>query len=176
MVEVGELQRVADEEDRRVVADQVPVAFFGIELQREAADVALGVSRAALAGDRREAGEHRGLLADFGEDLRLGVAGDVVGDGERAERAGALGVHAPFGDHLAVEVGHLLQKPDVLQQGRPARSRGDGVVVVDDRCAGRVGGVGLVHGLAKYWIERGLRLGRAPSDFLGAALRTIEIL
>ena len=31
--EVRELERVADEEDRRVVADQVPVAFLGVELQ-----------------------------------------------------------------------------------------------------------------------------------------------
>ena len=87
VVEVGELQRIAEEEHRRVVADDVPVAFFGVELQGEAADVALGVGRAALAGDGREAREHRGLLADLGEDLRLGVAGDVVGDGEGAEGA-----------------------------------------------------------------------------------------
>ncbi len=55
VIEVGELERVAQEEHRRVVADQVPVALFRIELHREAADVALGVGRAALAGDRREA-------------------------------------------------------------------------------------------------------------------------
>ena len=66
VVEVGELQRVAEEEHRRVVADEVPVAFLGVELQREAADVALGVGRAALAGDGGEAGEHLGLLADLG--------------------------------------------------------------------------------------------------------------
>ncbi len=57
--EVGELERVADEEDRGVVADEVPVAFLGVELEREAAHVALGVGRALLAGDGGEAGEHR---------------------------------------------------------------------------------------------------------------------
>src|SRR3984893_13238038 len=31
MVEVGEAQRVAEEEHRRVVADNVPIAFFGVE-------------------------------------------------------------------------------------------------------------------------------------------------
>ena len=61
MVEVGELQRVAEEEDRRVVADDVPVALLGVELHREATDVALGVGRATLTGDGREAGEHLGL-------------------------------------------------------------------------------------------------------------------
>ena len=53
--EVGELQGIADEEHRRVVADEVPVAFLGVELQREAAHVALGIRRAAFAGDGREA-------------------------------------------------------------------------------------------------------------------------
>ena len=66
VVEVGELQRVAEEEHRRVVADHVPVAFLGVELQREAADVALGVGRAALAGDGGEAGEHLASVADLG--------------------------------------------------------------------------------------------------------------
>ena len=39
-VQVGELTRVAQEEYGCVVADHIPVAFFGIELQRKAADVA----------------------------------------------------------------------------------------------------------------------------------------
>ena len=57
--EVGELHRVLDEEHRDVVADEVPVALVGVELHREAAHVARGVGRAALAGDGREAHEHR---------------------------------------------------------------------------------------------------------------------
>ena len=65
VVEVRELERVAQEEDRRVVADQVPVALLGVELDREAADVALGVGRAALAGHGGEADEEVGLLADL---------------------------------------------------------------------------------------------------------------
>jgi hypothetical protein len=39
---------------------------------------------------------------------------DVVRDGERTVGAGALGVHAPLGNHLTVEVGELLQEPDIL--------------------------------------------------------------
>ena len=38
--DVGKLDRVLDEEDRDVVADEVPVAFLGVELHREAAHVA----------------------------------------------------------------------------------------------------------------------------------------
>ena len=139
VVEVGKAQRVAEEEHRRVVADDVPVAFLGVELQRSAADVALGVGGAALAGNGREAGEHRRLLADLGEDLRLGKAGDVVRHGEGAVGAPALGMHPPLGDHLAVEMRQLLDQPDVLQQRRTARTGGHDVGVVGDRRAGGIG-------------------------------------
>ena len=61
--EVRELHRVADEEDRGVVADEVVVALGRVELQREAARVAPGVGRALLAGHGREAREHLGLHA-----------------------------------------------------------------------------------------------------------------
>src|SRR3546814_14172258 len=70
LVEVGELARVADEEHGGVVAHHVPVAFLGVELQREAADVAFGVGRAALAGPGGDAGEHLGFLADLREERR----------------------------------------------------------------------------------------------------------
>src|SRR5690606_25097023 len=49
MNELGELVRIAHEEDRRVVADQIPVAFLGVELDRKAANIAFSVGRAALA-------------------------------------------------------------------------------------------------------------------------------
>ena len=123
VVEVGELERIAQEEDRRVVAHQIPVALLGVELHGEAADVALGVGGAALAGHGGEADEEVGLLADLGEDLGPGVAGDVVGDGEGAVGAGALGVHAALGDHLPVEVARAspgTRRP-AAASGRAAR-------------------------------------------------------
>jgi len=68
--EVGELERVADEEDRRVVAHQVVVAVLGVELDGETARVAYGVGRTACAGHGREAREGLGLLADLREEPR----------------------------------------------------------------------------------------------------------
>ena len=85
----GNLMRVADEEHRRVVADEVVVALLGVELQREAARVADRVRRAQRAGDGREAQEHLGPLADLGEELRARPARDVVGHLEVAVGAGA---------------------------------------------------------------------------------------
>ena len=55
--QVRELDRVLNEEDRDVVADDVPVALLGVELHGKAAHVAREVGRAFIAGDRREAHE-----------------------------------------------------------------------------------------------------------------------
>src|SRR5690606_27589947 len=135
VVEVGKLQRVAEEEHRRVVADHVPVALLGVELQSKTADVALRIRRAPLTGNGGEAGEQGSALAYPGEQRGLGVLADVMGDDELAESARALCVHAAFGDHLAVEMGELLQEPHVLQQHGTALAGGGRVLVITDRCA-----------------------------------------
>ncbi|MNP01759.1 hypothetical protein D3C76_935860 [compost metagenome] len=61
---VRELEWVANEEYRRVVANNVPVAFFGIELQREATRITFGVCRTALTTDSGESQEGWRLLTD----------------------------------------------------------------------------------------------------------------
>lgn len=127
---VGELQGVTDEEDRRVVAHQIPVAFLGVELDRKSAHVAFGIGSAAFAGDRRKAQKQRRLLADLGKDLGAGVAADVVGDGKGAVGAGALGMDDALGDAFAVEVGKFFNEPEIFQQGGTAGAGGQGVVVV----------------------------------------------
>jgi hypothetical protein len=52
---VGELDRVANEEHREVVAHQIPVAVLGLELHSEPPRVARGLRRVAAADDGREA-------------------------------------------------------------------------------------------------------------------------
>lgn len=130
VIEIGEAQRIVEEKHRRVVADDIPVAPFSIELQGKAADIALGVSSAALARDGRETGKHWCLLADLGENPGLGVTRDVVRDGEG---------HAALGDHFAGEMGELLDQPDILQQRGAALSSGLNVKVIRDGSAGCMG-------------------------------------
>ena len=130
VVEVGELQRVAEEEHGGVVTHEVPVALFGVELHGKATDIAFGIGRTALARHGGEAHEALGLLTHLAEDGGTGVLSDVVCHGEGAIGACALGVHAAFGDHLAVEVGEFLNQPRVLHEDGATLACGLRVLVI----------------------------------------------
>ena len=73
VVQVGEFQRIAQEEDRRVVAHEIPVALIGVEFHGEAADVAFGVSGAAFARNRGETHETDRFLCRSGENSEAWV-------------------------------------------------------------------------------------------------------
>ena len=146
VVEIDELLGVAQEEHGRVVAHEVPVAIGRVELHGEAADVALGVGRAALACHGGEADEHLGLGTRL-EHLRLRVRADVARHFERAVRAGTLRVHASLGDDLAVEVRQLLDHPVILEHHGAALARREGMVVVGNGVAcfvGELGGIDVI--------------------------------
>ena len=126
--EVRELDRVADEEDAEVVADEVPVAVLGVELDREAARVADRLGGVAPAGHGGEAQRDVGALARLLEELGAGELGDrLVADLARglevAERGRAARVDDALRDALAVEVAHLLEEVVVLERRRTARRR-----------------------------------------------------
>ena len=137
--EVLELDRVTDEEDRRVVADDVEVSVGRVEPDGEAPRVAPGVGRAALAGHGREA-DHQVGLGPGREDGRLGVRADVAGDLEDAEGSAALGMGLALGDALAVEVRHLLNQVEVLEQDGAVGADGEGMLLAGDRDPGVGGG------------------------------------
>jgi hypothetical protein len=134
--EVLELDRVAHEERRRVVADEVVVALVGVELEREPARVADRVGAAHLAGHGGEAGEDRRALADLREEARRRPLGDVGGDLEEAVGAAALGVDDPLGDPLSVEVLQLLHKVRVVQHRGTVRPDRQRELIAGDRDAG----------------------------------------
>jgi hypothetical protein len=74
---IGKLVGIANKENRSVVAHHVPVAFFGVELNGETPDIALGVGGSPFSGYGREAQEALGFLADLGENLGFGVLGEA---------------------------------------------------------------------------------------------------
>ena len=127
--QVRELDAVLDEEHRDVVADQVEDALLGVELRREATGVADRVGRPAGPRDRGEPNEHRCLDVLLQERSGGQLRCTAVPD-EGAVRAGAAGVDDALRDALVVEVGDLLAQVVVLEQGRPAVARSQGVVGV----------------------------------------------
>jgi hypothetical protein len=119
MDQVGKLDRVLDEEDRDVVADDVPVALLGVELHGEAAHVAGEVERALVAGDGGEAHEG-GVFSPARWKMSARVRSERLVGLEVAVRAEAARVHDALGDALVVEVEDLLAEMEVLQQRGPA--------------------------------------------------------
>src|SRR5690606_7673525 len=184
---VGELDRVADEEDRQVVADQVPVAVLGVELHREAARVARHLGGVAAPDHGGEADRQRRLLARLGEDLRPGVLrGGLVADLPRRLELAVAGEAArmdhPFGDALAVEVADLLQELVVLQRRRAAAADGALRLVVADRMALAVGQravpasmlVVAAHGMRPRWNGQASVRHAACTHWQAAPLRRDE--
>src|SRR5580698_9447849 len=102
MHEVRELDRIADEEDRPVDADHVPVALLGVELDGEATRVARLLRRSAIAHHGREAYKDRSLGARR-EHLRAGQRTDVGGGNELTEEARAARVDDALRDALPIE-------------------------------------------------------------------------
>lgn len=139
MVEARKAQWVTKKEHRGVVAHNVPVSLFGVEFDRKTADVALCVCRAAFSRHGGKAHKALCLFANLGKYLGLSVFADIVGDGEGAKSARTFRVHAPFGDHLAVEMSQFFHQPNVLHQKRAAFSGSEDVVVVRHRGAGYSG-------------------------------------
>ena len=131
--QVWKLDRVLDEEHRHVVADEVVIAFRGVELHREATHVARQIRRATRTGHRRETHEHRRfnlrVLQERGArdrclrriDLEYAVGGD------------AACMDDTLGNPFVIEVGDLLAKDEVFEQRRATFTGLEAVLVVEDR-------------------------------------------
>src|SRR6202040_1296260 len=134
MDKIAELQRIANKEHRGVVAGHVPVAFFGVKLQRKSAWVALRIRGAFLAADRRESDKGGRFLAYRVKELCRRVLGDfAAGANEMPVCARTLGVNHPLRDALPVKVRHLFKKQKVFKHYRSARSDREGVLIVAHR-------------------------------------------
>jgi hypothetical protein len=120
MDEVLEFLRIADEENRRVVADQIVVAFLGVELEREPAGIADGIGGSRFLGDRGKPRQHGRAQALLAQEIGFAPRRHVLGDLEEAVSASAFGVNHTFGDPF--ELGHLLDQVVVLQQDRTIRA------------------------------------------------------
>ena len=104
------------------------------------------------------------------EDGGLGEAADVVGDDEGAERATTFGVGLALRDALAVEVGHLLNQIEVLQQDGTVGTDGERMLLAGDGDAG-VGGGGWPRLRGAHRVSFHVRSSRQDRDGTGADSR-----
>ena len=137
--EVLKLHRVADEEDGGVVANDVQVAFARIEPDREASRIAPRIGRSPLPCHGGETDQHIGLNTGL-EDGRLRVGRYVVGGDKRTERATTFSVGLAFRDAFTIEIGHLLDQVEVLQEHRAVGTDGQRVLLAGHGDAGVRGG------------------------------------
>ena len=122
MHQVWKLHCVLNEENRHVVADQIPVALVGVELHGETAYVACRVFGSPLAGHGRKTHKHRCDLAGLLERRGFGHRSHGLVGFEKAVGARAACVHDALGNALMVEVRELFAQDEVFKQGRAAHA------------------------------------------------------
>ncbi|MNO48221.1 hypothetical protein D3C76_385530 [compost metagenome] len=180
MYEVRKLDGVLDEKHRHVVANQVEIAFIGIELDGKAAHVAYRVTRASRPLHRGKTHEYRGHLLRGLQETGLGQLGMAAVALEVAMRPGPTGMDDTLRNALMVEVGDLLAHDEVFEQRRPASAGLETVLVVGDLHA-LVGAQGLACGIAAEGFQAlELGIGVGPIGGLGAGglavLRRVRVL
>lgn len=143
MDQIRELDRILNEEDRDVVADQVPVALSRVELHGEAPHVARRIYRSRAAGHSRKAGEQLCLLAHLGQDFRRRIVFQTLGQFEETMRRRAARMDDSLRNPLMVEMLDLLAKDEILQQGRAPWPGLQRILIVADRRPVICGGAGI---------------------------------
>lgn len=78
--EVRELGGITDKEDGRVVANNVEIAFLGVELESKTTGITGSIRAALLAAYSGETSKHGSLLANFTEELGLAEVCDIMSD------------------------------------------------------------------------------------------------
>ena len=130
MDQVRELNGILDEEDRDVVAHQIPVSFLGVELGGKTSDVSGQVGGPFVARHRREADEDGGALPS---PLKQVCSCQLVQRFvvlEESMSAVATGVDYSFWNAFVIEVEDLLSEVEVLEKSGPALTCPQRVLVV----------------------------------------------
>lgn len=117
---IGTLERVSNEKDGEVQADEVVVSILGVELGSVSSRVSSAIGVFPSVSDRAQPGERRRLLADASEQLGLGQMRDVLRDHEFSESGPSGRMDDTFLDLGTVEGLLLLEEGGI---GLDARTR-----------------------------------------------------
>src|ERR1035441_1186381 len=135
MDEIGKFDGILDEENRDVVADQVPVALLSVKLDGKSAYVTWGIYRTRAACDGRYTTKHGGLLTYLGEYPGGGVSFQRAGQLEESMRARRSRVNDTLGNTFVIEMGNLFAKDEILQKRRATRIGPERVLIIGERDA-----------------------------------------
>ena len=133
--QIREFHRVLNEKNRNVVADQIPIALVGIELDSKTSHIAHRIGRAPFSNDGREAYEDRCPLAGLGEQRRSRIFFKRVVAFEIPMCGRTAGMDYALRYALVVKMGNLLAQNKILKQRRPAKSSFERILIVGDRNA-----------------------------------------
>jgi hypothetical protein len=117
---IGTLERVSNEKDGEVQADEIVVSILGVKLGSVSSRVSSAIGVFPSVSDRAQPGERRRLLAHAPEQLGFGQMRDVLGDDEFSESGPSGRVDDTFLDLGTVEGLLLLEEGGV---GLDARIR-----------------------------------------------------
>lgn len=120
MDQVREFHCILNKEYGNVIADQVPIAFTGVELYRKAPDISGQIKGAFVSQYSGKAHERRSLFPGSLKQVGAGEFSLALVVFEIAVNAKASGMHHTFGNPLVVKMKQFLPKHLVFQQGRAA--------------------------------------------------------
>ena len=152
MDEIREFDGVLNEKDGRVVAHQVIVAFLGIELGGEAADVPHRIRRSSEALHVGKTHKDRGLFSRILQKARLGVLGKGLVYLKIAMCPGTSCVNHAFRYPLLVKMSHFFQKVEVFKQ-RGASASGFKCILVIGYFNSQVACERLVHAVGAHGVQ-----------------------
>jgi len=121
MDEIGEFYGILNEENRNVVADQVPVALLGVKLDGKPAYVTRCVDRTCAACDSRYASKHWCLLTHLGKYRGGSVLLQRGGQFEESMYACRTRVNDALRNTLVIEMGDFSRR---IKSSRSVGPRG----------------------------------------------------
>jgi len=107
MDHIRELNSILNEEDRYVIADNIPVSFRRVKLKSKATDIANCIGTATASQDSRESLKDWSPTTSIGQDWSTSVLLQTFVHLEGTESASATGVDDTFWDSLVVEAGSI---------------------------------------------------------------------
>ena len=130
MDDIGELDRILNEENRDIVADEIPVAFLGVELDRKTAHIARKVRRSLVSGYGREPHKHGRFFAGPLKNVGAGDLGQRFMSLKETVSPVAASMDDSFRDPLVIEMEYLFPKMKIFEKRRSAIAGAQRVLVV----------------------------------------------